>query len=56
MLDSSLVFIADVEDKFELILILSIGNDMVQCANCERKINVSVECFNLDEIIHAEIQ
>ena len=40
---------------FKLILELSIGDDMVQCANCERKINVSIECFNLDKLIHVQI-
>ena len=41
---------------FELILALSIGDDMVQCANCERNINVSVEYFNIDKLNHIKIQ
>ena len=46
----------DAEGTYELILALSIGDDMVQCANCKRKINGSVKCFNLDKLIHVEIQ
>ena len=40
----------------ELILVLSIGDDIVECANFERKINVSVEYFILDKLIHIELQ
>ena len=49
------IYIINIEGIFELILALSIGDNMVQYANCKRKINASIECFCLDKLSHVKI-